>query len=74
MLQKLVGRTTYAPTRKTSSAQIRDNLRCIRSAFSNRIETYIITEPNKECFDIALFQQSIKEQVINLLQEVKKKT
>jgi len=58
--------------KQLSSAQISD-LRCIRSAFRNRIETYIITNPNKEFLNIALLQPSIKDQVINLLQDVKKK-
>jgi len=59
--------------KQLSGTQISDNLRCIRSAFRNRIETYIITNPNKECLYIKLFQQSIKEQVIALLQEAQKK-
>jgi len=59
--------------KQLSGAQISDNLRCKRSAFRNRIETYIITNPNKECLDINLFQQSNKEQVITLLQEAQKK-
>jgi len=58
--------------KQLSGTQISDNLRCIRSAFRNRIETYIITNDYKECLDIKLFQQSIKEQVITLLQEAQK--
>jgi len=66
MLLILVGRITYTPT-------CINNYLCIRSAFRNRIKTYIITNHNKECLDIKLFQQSTKEQVITLLQEAQKK-
>jgi len=31
------------------STQINDNLRCIRRAFRNRIETYLIRNRNTEC-------------------------
>jgi len=55
--------------KKLSSTQINDDLRCIRSAFRNRIEKYLITNRNKECLDIIVFQQSIKEQVTNLLKD-----
>jgi len=59
--------------KQLSGTQISDKLRCIRCAFRNRIKTYIITNDNKECLDIKLFQQSIKEQVITVLQEAQKK-
>jgi len=58
--------------KQLSSTQINDNLRCIRSAFRNRIETYLITNRYKECLDIIVFQQSIKEQGTNLLKDAQK--
>jgi len=58
--------------KQLSSKQINDNLRCIRSAFRNRIETYLITNRNKECLNIIVFQQSIKELVTNLLKDAQK--
>jgi len=55
-----------------SSTQINANLRCMQSAFRNRIEAYLIINCNKECLDVIVFQKSIKEKVTNFFKDAHK--
>lgn len=53
--------------KQLSAVYINDNLKCIRSAFKNRIEAYIIKNPNKDCLNVSTFFQLINRQVCELL-------
>nr|XP_032289060.1 uncharacterized protein LOC116649904 [Drosophila virilis] len=59
--------------KQLSSVHINDNLRCIRSAFKNRIEAYVIENPNKYCLNITTFFQLINKQVYELLRDALQK-